>query len=201
MHRSALAFLLALLLASCGGESVESNFAEPSSSTGATTAAATTTTAPPVDGVTGSTIDIGEIKLRIPALWRAVTSPPEGADAAVYVPSDNNLVAERLLVATVPLDATATTAALIEQATNDLEAHFAAIGVQSTKQATFGVDQVPAQQIQFTWEQPREAGVGWRWVVRADTELIYVTFLADLSEPSLYLAVVEEMLATARVGG
>jgi hypothetical protein len=201
MHRGASAFLSALVLVSCGGESVESNFSELSSSIEATTAAPAATTTPPAAGVVGGSIDVGEIKLRIPAQWRGVTAPPEGAAAAVYAPSDNNLVAERLLVATRPLDATATAAELIEQATNDLEDHFVAIAVQTTSQASIGVDRVPSQQIQFTWEQATEAGVGWRWVASADTELIYVTFLADLSEPALYLNLVQEMLDTARIGG
>jgi len=141
-----------------------------------------------------------EIRMTQPRLWRAVSSPPEGSDAAVYAPSDNTMVAERVLVKAVLLDSTTSTIAQIEAATNDLEANYADIGVLATAAVQVGRDRNPAQQIRFTWEQPREAGVGWRWVVAAESQVIYITYLADLSEPQLHLGVIQTMLDDAQIG-
>jgi hypothetical protein len=190
--------LATALLTACGGNSIESDFGTTETPT--TSASAATTTAP-VPFFFEDFISTDEIRLDVPPLWRTVTSPPEGSDTAIYAPSDNNTVAERVLLAAIPLDSTATSAEDVEQATNDLEAHFVAVVVLDTSQAVVGTDGTPAQRIQFTWEQPREAGVGWRWVVRAETKLIFITYLADLSEPELYLTLVQDMLDTARVGG
>lgn len=190
-----LLVLLAVVAAGCGGD----DDSAASSTTTAPTSTIETTAAPVVTTMPGS-IGLDEIEVDIPELWRMVGSPPEGADVAIYAPSDNNPVAERLLLTAVPLDAAATEAARVEEATNDLEAHYVAVVPLGTARTSVGTDARPAQVLRFTWEQPREAGVGWRWVFPADTELIYVTFLADLSEPQLYLSLIEDMLATARIG-
>ncbi len=187
---------------------MDSNFAEiggaigdGASATTAAPAAGSTTTAPATT-LLPETIGVAEFELAdLPNLWRLAGSPPEGADVAIYAPSDNNFVAERLLMKALPLDATASTAELVELATNDLEANYSSVSVLSTETAQVGVSGTPAQQIRFNWELPREGGVGWRWVLSADTQLIFVTFLADLSEPNLYLEVVELLLDTANVGG
>ena len=199
MHRLAFALALAILiLAGCGGDSTESTVDDSAT---ATTSAAAATTAAYLPFLFEDFIGTDEIRLEVPSLWRTVTEPPEGSTTAIYAPSDNNVVAERLLLTSVPLDSTSSTAEHVERATNDLEAHFEAIVILDTSQTLVGTDGTPAQRIRFTWEQPREAGVGWRWVLRADTELIFITYLADLSEPQLYLAVIEDMLDSARVGG
>jgi hypothetical protein len=202
MNRAAVALtLVVVLVAGCaGGDQSESTVDEVATTPTAAPEVSTvaTTSAPELlPGV----VSAGAIEVDVPELWRTVGSPPEGAGAAIYAPSDNNMVAERVLLTAVPLDAAATDASLVERAINELEDHFVAVAALGTARIQVGTDARPAQQVRFTWEQPREAGVGWRWVIPAETELIYVTFLADISEPQLYLGLVEELLATARIDG
>jgi hypothetical protein len=197
------ALALALVVGACGDGDVGDDDTStipgdaPASTDAITTAGPSA--APPV-GETWN-LDGIEIELDQPALWRAVGSPPEGADAAAYAPSDNNVVAERLLVKTMPLDSSASLAERVEAATDDLEANYDVALFLEATDTVVGVDRVPAQQIRFTWESGIEAGVGWRWIFPADTQLIYITFLADLSEPSLYLLEVQDALLSAVIGG
>lgn len=193
----------AVLIAACGGDDGASATATLHTTGAPTTildTVAPSTTAAFVPEVITDRLEVDGLRLTgIPRLWRIVTAPPEGAQAAVYAPSDNNMVAERLLLKAVPLDPTAAGAEHVEDASNELEDHFVDVVVLGTAQATIGPDRVPAQQIRFTWEQPREAGLGWRWVVATDTTLVFITYLADLSEPGLYIDVVQELLDTADV--
>lgn len=202
--------VLSLVAASCGGGNAgagsTTTLSQPSSAApGATTAApaTTVTTTLPSVPTTGEAWDLSEIEIELeqPELWRAVSAPPDGADIAVYAPSDNNAVAERLLIKAVALNASDSVIAQVEDATNDLEAAYENVAVLAANPTTIGADQVPAQQLRFTWEQGTEAGVGWRWIAPAETQLIYITFLADLSEPSLYLQDVQNVLLTAVFGG
>ncbi len=181
------------------GAATTSETAPPTTAGPATTAVSTdSTTIPPTEAW-----DLGGLEIRLdqPVLWRVVGSPPDGADAAVYAPSDNNAVAERLLVKAVPLDRTGSLVAQVEEATNDLEANYDVVLVLDATQTVVGVDRVSAQQVRFTWEKGEEAGIGRRWVIPAETQLIYITLLADLSEPSLYLRDVQDVLLAAVIGG